>query len=115
MGAGQVPGGTSGAGQVRPLTLDEDVVAVTDAQTTIIAANAARRNAVIQNNGPDVVQIYVTTGIGFAAGGIQLAPGSGTTAGDIWEAAQLYGVYQGIIYGICDTGNTASVSVTEET
>lgn len=115
MGAGQVPGGTSGAGQVRPLALVEDEIAVTDAETLVAAANPLRRNLVIQNNGPDIVQIYVTTGLGFGNGGLKLNPGSGTAAGGVWEAAQLYGVETGAVYAICDTGGTASVSVTEET
>lgn len=114
MGAGQVPGGTSGAGQVRPLAITEATVAVGTTQTLLAAANPSRRNLVVQNNGPNVVQIYVTSGLAFGAGGVQLNPGSGTVAGDVWEAAQEYGVAQGEVYAICDTGNSATVSVTEE-
>lgn len=114
MGAGQVPGGAT-AGQARPLALTEGVVAVTAAETTIANADKTRRNLVIQNLGPDIVQIYVTTGIGFGGGGIALAPGSATTVGGIWEAAQCgVGVVQAKVYGICNGGDTASVSVTVE-
>lgn len=114
MGHGQVPGGGA-AGQVRPLTITEGVVNVTAAQTVVAAANANRRGLIVQNNGANVVQIYVTSGLAFGAGGIRLTPGSATVAGDIWEAAQEYGIAAGAVYGICDTGNTATVSVTEET
>lgn len=115
MGAGQVPGGTSGAGQVRPLTVVETSVSVDANETTLKAANASRRNLVVQNCGPDIVQVYLTTGKTFGVAGIQLAPGSATVVGGIWEAAQEYGVYQGIVYARCDAGNTATVNVTEET
>jgi hypothetical protein len=114
MGAGQIPSGST-PGQIRPLLLTEDVVAVADTETVIAARDTSRRNLVIQNNGPDIVQIYGTTGLAFGAGGIQLSPGSTTTVGGVWQAAQETGVYQGPIYAICDTGNTASVSVTVET
>lgn len=114
MGQGQIPGGTTPA-QSRPIqSIVEGVVAVTDAETTLFAGDVTVRNVIIQNNGPDPVQIFVTTGTAYGAGGIILSPGTATTAGGIWEALQLAGVWQGVIFGICDAGNTASVSVTEE-
>lgn len=115
MGRGQVPsGGVPGGSQQRPLAVVEGVVLVDDTETVLAVANPARRDVIIQNNGPAIVQIYLTTGLGFALGGIQLTPGSSTVAGDVWSAAQPSGIVTGAIYARCNTGQTTNVSVTKE-
>ncbi len=108
MGHGQIPGGTTPA-QVRFLTVTEGVVAASQAQAVAAAANPTRRDVVIQNNGPDPVQIHLTTGLAYGAGGTILQ------LGGMWFASQFNGVVgPGAIYAICATGNTASISVTLE-
>ena len=109
MGAGQIPGGST-AGQPRPLTLSVDtVVSVDNAETTILAANANRRAATIENLGAAVLQIHFTTGQAFGAGPIQLQQ---------YETLDLaqpgVGVYQGIVYGI-RAAATQNAGVVEET
>lgn len=110
MGQGQIPGGQT-AGQMRALAAPtEATVSVNQTQDVVLVANVLRRNAIVQNRGPDPVQIYLTTGIGFGGGGLLLQ------VGETWEAFQDgVGVYQGIVYGITDAGDAATVSVTEET
>lgn len=103
MGLGPVPGG----GQVRPLAVTGSVVSVTNAETPILLASKARRGALIQNFGASVVQIHFAPGQAFGAGPIQLQQYQ------TWEAAQLNGVYQGVVYGI-RAAATADVGVTDE-
>lgn len=108
MGKGQIPGGGTGA-QVRPLALATNgVVSVTNAETQLLAANANRRNAIIENLDSTVLQIHFTAGQAFGAGPIQL------TQYQTWEAAQVTGVYQGIIFGI-RASTTGNAGVIEET
>jgi hypothetical protein len=71
-----------------------NVVSVNNAETTILAANANRKNAIVQNHGASVLQIHFTAAQAFGAGPILLQQYQS------WEAAQVTGVYQGIIYGI---------------
>ena len=84
------------------------VVSVTSAETTILAASASRRNAIIMNLGAAVLQIHFTTGQAFGAGPLQLQQYQS------WEAAQVTGVYQGIIYGIRASA-TQNAGVVQET
>lgn len=77
------------------------VVSVSDAETTIAAADPLRKNLVVQNHGTTTLQIHFVTGQAYGAGPIQLG------AGETWNAAQAgVGVYRGIVYGIRDAGNT---------
>lgn len=70
------------------------IVSVTSAETTLLANNFNRKNAVIQNHGAAVLQVYFTTGQAFGAGPILLQQYQ------TWSASQAgAGVYQGIIYG----------------
>jgi len=84
------------------------VVSVNNAQTVILAANASRKNAIIQNQDASVLQVYFATGQAFGAGPILLPQYA------ILELGQLAGVYNGIVYGI-RAAATGNVGVVEET
>jgi hypothetical protein len=76
-------------------------------QVQLLAANPDRKNAVIQNIGSTVLQVHLTAGTAFNAGGTQWAQYG------IWTAAQPTGVYKGAIYGIRGSGS-GTVLITEE-
>lgn len=109
MGAGMTPGGVTGA-QVRPLTLSTSgVVSVGDTQTTLLAANAARRGGVIQNHSSDVLQVYTTAAQAHLSGPILLPQYASVSI------HQIVGSYKGAIYGIRAAGQTGNAGVIEET
>lgn len=107
--------GSGGGGLPSINGVTEGVVAVGDTQAIAHAANPARNNLIIQNIGADLVQVYVTSALGFGGGGTQLAPKVGTSPGGVWSAQQDAGVHRGVVYAICGSGDSTTISVTEET
>lgn len=84
------------------------VVSVDNTETIVLAANASRKGATIQNHGTSVLQLFFTSGQAFGAGPILLPQYA------MWEAAQETGVYRGIVYGI-RAAATENAGVVEET
>jgi hypothetical protein len=79
-------------------------VAITDAETSIRAANTLRASFILKNIGTASVSLG-PTGITYAAAPIRLAPG---------ESISLCG-FKGAIFGRCNTGESTTISVWEGT
>lgn len=110
-------GGASGL--PRPLNVSEKALPVTSDESVASYKADGRRNVVIQNIGEDPVQVYVTNGLPFGAGGIILAgqnlAASPPQIGGVWSAHQDgVGVIQRTIFVRCAAGNSSTVSVNEE-
>jgi len=95
---------TIGVGAVTPA---ESQVTVTNVQTLVKAANALRKNLIIENFGTVAVYLFFTTG-GFANASV-LLPQYG-----VWSALQEGLLITSAIYG--QTGSSSTiVGVSEET
>jgi hypothetical protein len=100
----------SGCGGCCPIeSAVESAVEVDENETLVAAANASRKDLIIQNIGASAVNVYLTQGNGYLDGGTLLQPG------DIWHASQVVGFWPGAVYAITAGGGGALLLVTEET
>lgn len=90
-----------------PVTPNEDQVTVTTGETMILALNASRRNAIIENFGTQPVYLFFSTG-NFANASV-LLPQYG-----VFSALQNGLIITSAIFGQTATGS-AVVGVNEET
>lgn len=98
-------------GEITPQTvagLSASVVSVTNAQTSLLAANANRIGGVIQNHGASILGVYFTTGTSFTNAPIKL-PQYATL-----DLSQFSAIYKGAVFGIRASA-TEPAGVIEET
>jgi len=91
----------------QPATSTVTSVAVNDTVDTILASNANRMGAILWNDGPNNVFVKLGAAATTASFTVRMSNKSE------WEIP--FPVYTGIITGICDTGQTATVLATELT
>lgn len=95
-----------------PTTATPTNVTSNAASVTILAANAARKGAMVYNNSDKVLHISFATPATTDNSFVDLAPESSGLQGGYWELP--FG-YRGAIYGIWEAGPTGKANITEIT